>query len=298
MSQPPLKALHYFCCAAGHASFKRAADELAVTPGAISQQIKTLEEWLGLHLFVRNARQVELTEAGSTFYRRINPLLSELLDVSQSMQRINRSRTVRITLPPSFAMISFGPRLAEFRRDHPDIELQVHASSMLSPLDGSDHDLAVRFLPEADPRLNCTCLANLEVFAACSPAYLQQYPGLLRGDLEGCTLIHDHLHQDWRRLIERAGLHGEPRDQLSFDQATLSHQAALGGLGIWLTDLVLSGPALRAGQLVALFDVAIPARRHLYLAHSRSASLSSAVVDVRHWLLEKFGGGEPPAVRY
>lgn len=288
MSQPPLKALHYFCSAARHASFKRAADELAITPGAVSQQIKYLERWLGLHLFVRNARQVELTEAGSTFYRRINPLLVELLDVSLSMQHINRSRTVRITLPPSFAMICFGPQLAEFRRDHPDIELQVHASSMLSPLDGSDHDLAIRFLPEADPRLDCTCLARLEVFAACSPAYLQRYPGLCDGDLDDCTLIQDHLHQDWRRIVERAGLRGRPRDQLSFDQATLSQQAALGGLGIWLTDRILSGPSLASGQLTALFETSLPARRHLFLAHSRNASLSSAVTAVKQWLLMRF----------
>lgn len=296
MSQPPLKALHYFCSAAHYRSFKRAADELAVTPGAVSQQIKYLERWLGLELFVRNARRVDLTEAGSTFYRRVHPLLSELLGVTLSMQRINRTRAVRITLPPGFAMIRFGPRLAAFREAQPEIELQVHASSLLSSLDGGDHDLAIRYLPEADQRLDCTRLARLEVLAACSPDYLHRHPSLESGDLGACTLIHDHLHQDWQRMIERAELRGNPRDNLYFDHATLGQQAAESGLGVWLTDRMLSGPLLESGRLVPLFGTTLPARRHLFLAHNRNASLSSAATTAKQWILESFAIDRQKAV--
>lgn len=296
MNPPPLKALHYFCIAAGHQNFKRAAEELSVTPGAVSQQIRSLEQWMGLQLFARNARQVHLTEAGGIFYRRVYPLLSEVLDISQSMQRVNRSGGVRITLPPSFAMISFGPALADFRRCNPGIELQVHASSMLSPLDGSDHDLAIRFLPGQDRRLDCTCLARLEVVVACSPDYLRRHPSLRSGNLDGCTLIHDHLHQDWQRMFRCAGLRGTPVDNLYFDQAILSHQAAEGGLGLLLTDRMLAGPALERGALVMPVAVALPARRHLFLAHRRDANLGPEAIALKRWILAHFaadpaGGG-------
>lgn len=281
MSQPPLKALHYFCVAARHLSFKLAAEELFVTPGAVSQQVKYLETWLGIPLFMRTARQVTLTEAGSTFYRRIWPLMSELLGVSQSMQRINRSKTVRITLPPAFAMIRFGPQLAHFRQSHPGVELQLHASSLLSSLDGADHDLAIRYLPEADPQYDCTRLATLEVMAVCSPDYLRQYPGLSVGDLSGCSLIHDHLHQDWQRLISQAGLNASQTENLYFDHATLAQQAALSELGVWLTDRMLSGPELHATRLIQLFDTTIPARRHLFLVHNRNTALSASATAVK-----------------
>lgn len=288
MSQPPLKALHYFCVAARTLSFKQAADELSVTPGAISQQVKTLEDWLGLPLFQRSARQVTLTEAGSSFYRRIYPLLSELLGVTVSMQRINRTRTVRLTLPPGFAMIRFGPQLGRFRKAHPDIELQLHASSLLSTLDGSDHDLAIRYLPEADPRFDCNGLGKLEVMAVCSPEYRSQHSGLEGGNLDGCTLLHDHLHQDWQRMIQQTGLTGHPRDNLYFDHSTLALQAAESHLGVWLTDQILGKPALDTGRLCRIFETTLPARRHLFLVNNRQTPLSDAATTVRQWILDHF----------
>ncbi|TBW59603.1 LysR family transcriptional regulator [Marinobacter halodurans] len=288
MSQPPLKALHYFCVAAHSLSFKQAADELSVTPGAISQQVKALEDWLGLPLFLRGARQVTLTEAGSSYYRRVYPLLSELLGVTVSMQRINRTRTVRLTLPPGFAMIRFGPQLKAFREVHPDIELQLHASSLLSTLDGSDHDLAIRYLPEADQRFDCTGLGNLEVMAVCSPEYRSQHPGLATGNLDGCTLLHDHLHQDWQRMIQQAGLTGRPLDNLYSDHSTLALQAAESHLGVWLTDQILGAPALEAGRLGPVFETTLPARRHLFLVHNRQAPLSAVATTVKQWILEHF----------
>lgn len=288
MSQPPLKALYYFCVAARSLSFKQAADELSVTPGAVSQQIKTLEEWLGLPLFVRSARQVTLTEAGNSFYRRIYPPLSEVLGVTVSMQRINRSRTVRLTLPPGFAMIRFGPKLAAFRQDHPDIELQLHASSLLSTLDGTDHDLAIRYLPEADPIFHSSCLATLQVMAVCSPAYRQRFPRLAQADLTGTTLLHDHLHPDWQRMIQQAGLTGQPTDNLYSDHSMLAMQAAESDLGIWLTDPVLGGPALAAGRLCRVFETTLPARRHLFLVHNRQSPLSAAATTVKHWIFDHF----------
>ena len=288
MSQPPLKALHYFCVAARHLSFKHAADELFVTPGAVSQQVKYLERWLGIPLFVRNARQVALTETGSTFYRRLWPLMSELLGVSQSMQRINRSKAVRITLPPAFAMVRFGPQLGHFRQSHPGIELQLHASTLLSSLDGSDHDLAIRYLPEEDLQYDCTRLASLEVIAACSPGYLEQHDRLDAGELGGCTLIHDHLHQDWQRLISHANLDARHTENLYFDHATLAQQAAESGLGLWLTDRTLSGSLLESGKLVPLFNASLPARRHLFLVHNRNTALSASATAAKQWILERF----------
>lgn len=288
MSPPPLKAIQCFCLAAQHLSFKQAAEEIAVTSGAISQQIKNLENWLGLTLFERRARSLVLTEAGNSYYRRIAPLMTELVGVSQSMQQVNRLRVVRIALPPAFAMLCLGTRLAEFRTRHPEIELRLHASSMLYSLQEAGSDLAIRYLQEADEFLDCTLLAKLSVFPVCSPAYLASHPQLARGELDGTTLIHDILHQDWQRMIQQHDLPLRNGKSLHFDQALLALQAAENGLGIALGDPVLTRDALHEGRLTVPFDASLPARRHLFLAHARQPLLSPVACSAKAWIIETF----------
>lgn len=288
MSQPPLKAIHCFCLAAQHLSFKKAADEAAVTSGAISQQIKSLENWLGVTLFERRARSIALTEAGNSYYRRVAPLLDELDGVSHSMRQMDRLKVVRLALPPAFAFLYLGPELPRFCAQHPDIELRLNASPLLYSLQEAGHDLAIRYLPQADEQLDCTLVAQLEVFPVCSPGYLAAHPALAQGTLRGVTLIHDILHQDWHRLSQAYGLAPDETRKLHVDQALLAQQAAENGLGLALGDSLLNRDALRAGRLVVPFDASLPARRHLYLAHLRKPLLSPAAASVKGWLVETF----------
>ncbi|TFH88589.1 LysR family transcriptional regulator [Billgrantia azerbaijanica] len=288
MSQPPLKAIHCFCLAAQHLSFKKAADEVAVTPGAISQQIKSLENWLGVTLFERRARSIVLTEAGNAYYRRIAPLMDELVSVSQSMQQVDRLKVVHLALPPAFALLFVGPALPAFHARHPDIELQLNVSPMLYSLQEAGNDLAVRYLPQADEQLDCTLLSRLELFPLCSPGYLAAHPELAQGRLHGVTLIHDLLHQDWQRLIQAHGLTLSATHRLHVDQAMIAHQAAENGLGIALGDSLHSRQGLESGRLVVPFAATLPARRHLYLAHARKPLLSPAACLVKRWIIDTF----------
>ncbi|EPC03084.1 hypothetical protein L861_22505 [Litchfieldella anticariensis FP35 = DSM 16096] len=288
MSQPPLKAIQCFCLAAQHLSFKKAAEEIAVTSGAISQQIKGLENWLGMTLFERRARSIMLTEAGNAYYRRIAPLMDELVGVSYSMQQVDRLKVVRLSLPPAFALLFLGPALPAFRAHHPDIELQLHASPMLHALEEAGNDLAIRYLPQADDQLDCTLLVRLEIFPVCSPAYLAAHPDLAHGCLHGTTLINDILHQDWHRLTQTYNLALADTQRLHVDQAMLAQQSAENGLGIALGDSLLSRQALESGRLVVPFEARLPARRHLYLAHARKPLLSPAACTVKRWLVETF----------
>ncbi|GGX89678.1 LysR family transcriptional regulator [Litchfieldella qijiaojingensis] len=288
MSQPPLKAIQCFCLAAQHLSFKKAADEAAVTPGAISQQIKSLENWLGMTLFERRARSIVLTEAGNAYYRRIAPLMEELIGVSQSMQQLDRLKVVRLSLPPAFALLFLGPALPAFRSRHPNIELRLNASSLLYSLQEAGNDLAIRYLPRADDQLDCTLLTQLHIFPVCSPAYLAAHPDLVHGHLHGVTLINDILHQDWPRLIQAHDLKLSDTHRLHVDQALLAHQSAENGLGIALGDSLLSRQALESGRLVVPFDASLPARRHIYLAHARKPLLSPAACTVKRWIIETF----------
>lgn len=292
MAFPSQKAIHYFCVAARHLSFKAAAEELAVTPAAVSQQIRQLEEWLGQSLFRRNVREVSLTEAGNVYFRRVNPLLTELLNFSLAMRRIHQAGSVRITLPPAFALLRFTPMLQSFRERFPGIELQTHVSSLLSPLDGNDHDMAVRNLAAPDRQLDCTHIATLNVLAVCSPSYLEAHPQLRSNDISGCTLIHDHLHPEWPRLRSQYGITGQASSHMYFDQSAMAHQSAVNGLGVWLTDRALSGPALAAKALTPLFDLELPATRHLFLVHNPNLVLSPPAMLTKAWLIEVFGDGD------
>lgn len=295
MSQPPLKAIQCFCLAAQHLSFKKAAREMTVTPGAVSQQIKLIENWLGLDLFQRRARSIVLTEAGNAYYRRIAPLMNELIGINRSLRQIDRLKMVRIALPPAFALLCLGARLPEFRASYPDIELRLQASSLLYSLQGTGNDLAIRYLMEPDEQLDCTLLARLEVFPVCSPAYLAAHPALARGELHGVTLLHDTLHPDWHRLGQAHDLTIPANGGLYFDQAVLTRQAAENELGLALGDRVLYRDALDAGRLVTPFDASISARRHLYLAHAGNPLLSPSASLVKAWIIETFRDPHPGA---
>lgn len=288
MAQPPLKAIHGFCLAAQHLSIKRAAAEMAVTPGAVSQQIRVLEAWLGFTLFERRARSIVLTEPGYGYYRRMAPLLEELVGVSQSMRQHDRLRAVHLSVPPGFALRCLGPRLNDLRRRYSEVELHLNVSATLHTLPDSGQHLAIRYLSAADAELDCTALTNLMLMPVCSPGYLERSPSLASPDWKDVTLIHDQLHQDWQHWLQQAGITDVGTQHLHVDQATLALQAAEQGLGVALGDDLLAADALRSGDLVIANAARLPAFRRLYLAHPRSTPLSAATRRCKQWIVETF----------
>ncbi|MBB1488604.1 LysR substrate-binding domain-containing protein [Oceanospirillum sediminis] len=287
MQSPPLKAIQYFCIAAQHMSFKEAARQLSVTPGAVSQQVRILESWLGGSLFNRGTRMISLTPLGSTYFNRVNPLLQELIGVTHSMQMLSFSRSLKLSLTQSFSALWLNSNLKEFIQQHPLIDLRIHTSSYLINFADDGSELAIRYLAAPDPSLSCYLLQSLRLFPVCSMDYLEQFPGIRQGDFSDCTLIHDILHPDWHRFYPEMQLDNFNLRALHFDQAQLALSCAENGLGITLADQILARDALAKQRLVRVGTHSLPAHRHLYLAYSARAPLSPQAELLKNWLLLK-----------
>lgn len=288
-SQLPLSALRAFEAAARLGSFKQAADELSVTPTAISHQIRALEEQLGLALFERQVRKVLLTEAGA----QLHPVLSDGFDAfGAALQRLVRQRRharVSISATNAFTVKWLVPRLASFRALHPDVDLQLHASDDVVDLRSQAIDIAVRygrgpyrdllaeplfsdhFAPVANPRLG-----------RLSATDLGRVP-LIRFDWKTV----DASHPTWERWFAEAGqAWTAPAGQLRFSDEGHAIQAAVAGHGIALVSLALVAEELAAGHLVQPFGPSIPGHTyHLVLGAQRTPG--PQVMAVMDWLRQQ-----------
>jgi LysR family glycine cleavage system transcriptional activator len=253
---PPLNALRAFEAAGRLGSFKEAAAALHVTHGAVSQQVRLLEEWLGAALFERHNRRVTLTPAAKAYLAEIGPLFEQL---AQATARYGVpgpvSRTLSVNAPATFTLRWLVPRLAKFRAEHPDVEIKVETSN--GPLESlkDDHDLIIRGGPDTFYGYAMRPFLTEERLPVCSPALLQRQPLGVPGDLRQHTLLHTsslpRLWPDWLASAKIPGL--SPAATLTFDHFFLTLQAAIDGIGIAMGPTSLVSDDLAAGRLVAPF---------------------------------------------
>ncbi|SFC56249.1 transcriptional regulator, LysR family [Cupriavidus sp. OV038] len=253
---PPLNALRAFEAAGRLGSFKEAAAALHVTHGAVSQQVRLLEEWLGAELFERHNRRVTLTPAAKAYLAEIGPLFEQL---AQATARYGVpgpvSRTLSVNAPATFTLRWLVPRLAKFRAEHPDVEIKVETSN--GPLESlkDDHDLIIRGGPDTFYGYAMRPFLTEERLPVCSPALLQRHPLGVPGDLRHHTLLHTsslpRLWPDWLASAQIPGL--SPAATLTFDHFFLTLQAAIDGIGIAMGPTSLVSDDLAAGRLVAPF---------------------------------------------
>jgi len=253
---PPLNALRAFEAAGRLGSFKEAAAALHVTHGAVSQQVRLLEEWLGAALFERHNRRVTLTPAAKAYLAEIGPLFEQL---AQATARYGVpgpvSRTLSVNAPATFTLRWLVPRLAKFRAEHPDVEIKVETSN--GPLESlkDDHDLIIRGGPDTFYGYAMRPFLTEERLPVCSPALLQRQPLGVPGDLRHHTLLHTsslpRLWPDWLASAQIPGL--RPAATLTFDHFYLTLQAAIDGIGIAMGPTSLVSDDLAAGRLVAPF---------------------------------------------
>lgn len=285
---PPLSALRAFEAAARHRSFKRAASELAVTPTAISHRVRALEDHTGLKLFVRQIRQVTLTEAGAQLY----PVLQQGFDqIEAALSRLahaNRRDRVTISATRAFTAKWLVPRVAHFHASHPGIDLQLHASD--EAVDLADHafDIAVRYGTGPYPGL-----ASERMFADTYAPVANPMLGLESlADLASVPLIHFDWQRvapgnpTWQHWFAEAGLPWHPsQGQLRYSDEGHAIQAAVAGQGVALLSLTLVAEELAAGQLVQPFGPVLPGYAyHLLLGADHPPG--SAVRAVADWLRE------------
>lgn len=266
MKLPPLAPLRAFEAAARHLSFTRAAEELHVTQGAVSQQVKQLEEHLGLTLFHRRPRKLELTAEGRTFHEAVGNALRQISDTTESLKSIRGSGPVTVSVVPSFAAKWLIPRLTAFRRAHPDIPVRVDADHALVDLRGGEVDLAVRFTWRKFPGLHAVEMFRDRVFPVCSPDLVREgrAPRTLE-DLANVVLLHDEATMwdesacDWEYWVRAVGMKDiDVRDGPGFTQGDMVLQAAMLGDGVALTRSSLAELDLASARLVKPLDVSIP----------------------------------------
>lgn len=255
---PPFVSLRAFEAAARLASFARAAEELGISAGAISQHIKTLEEFAGQPLFRRLGRGVELTDAGKAAFAHAGAAIDEMLQAGRVMRASLRGRKVSISTAPSFASKWLIPRLYRFQELHPDIEVRLSADMGLTDFAGSDMDLAIRYGPGGYEALHFERLMTESVVVVASPRLIADYAEIKGpADLTPMPLIHDDaLERDptcptWSMWFAARGLRRVDVERgLRFNQSSLAIEAAIAGKGLALAKRQLALRDIAAGLLV------------------------------------------------
>ena len=235
---PPLTALRAFEAAARHLSFAKAAAELNVTPAALSYQIKSLEEHLGRPLFRRLNRAVELTEAGRTLSPGATEGFRLLAEAWRSLRRQADSDVLSVTAGPAFTAKWLAPRLFDFARAHPEIDLRFTASLRLMDFDRDEIDVAIRFGVGPDTGLYSLPLAREWVTPVMTPEMARDFPS--PESLRDAPLIHDDSIAflsppcDWPAWFRAMGVDFTPEHGARFSQADHAVDAALAGAGVAL----------------------------------------------------------------
>ena len=299
---PGLGSLRTFEAAARHLSFTKAADELAVTPAAVSGQVRTLEEQLGVRLFWRTSRTVSLTRSGETLLQATGEALDLLARAVERIGAGGERRTLAVSTGLSFAAKWLVPRLDRFRRLHPDVDVRIDVSERLVDFVRDEADVGIRFGRGVYPGLRADRLSEELVFPVCSPRLLEgAHPLSQPDDLRHHPLIHLDWHEpgtewpEWRTWLLAAGLGDiDPTRGIHFGQTALVLQAAVEGQGVALGNSSLVADDLAAGRLVRPFDLTLkgPPEFAYYLVSPRATADRPLVKGFREWVLAELRGEE------
>jgi len=280
---PPLNALKAFEAAARHASFARAADELGVTPAAVSHQIKALEAWLGAPLFVRRAQGLGLTGIGRSTLPALSAAFDALGRAVQDLRRTAPRAHMDIAALPAIAQLWLAPKLPAARLAFPRLLPSVHALEAPPDPRRELFDLAIFYVRAAPPGYRMVRVGEDTIFPACAP----QLAGRLAspGDLASVPLLRDTSWSgDWPCWLAAASLGGVPTDDgPAFSLYSMAVQAALDGTGVLMAHGALIGPHLASGALVAPFPTV--ARTGLHLAILTTERPSAEAAHLAEWLV-------------
>jgi len=288
-SLPPLNALRAFEAVARLGSMKDAAEELAVTPGAVSQQIALLEARIGTSLFRRLTRSLELTEAGRTYFSPIRTAFRQMEEATRRVTAISEGRVLTLSAPPAFATTWLVPRLGDFQRSHPGIDLRVVTSRVLADFEADGVDAAIRHGLGRYKGLRTDRIAAVRLIPVCSKALLHGRSRPTRAeDLASLPLLHDGHRRDWPLWFQAQGVHPVPKEALSgpsLDDQILLIQAAISGQGVALVTEVLARPELAQRKLVKAIDLAWPQEFAYWLVYPDASADQPKIAAFREWVL-------------
>ncbi|KRE92516.1 LysR family transcriptional regulator [Frateuria sp. Soil773] len=289
---PPLNALRAFEATARHLSVKQAADELCVTPGAVSQSLKTLERHLGVPLFRRANRGIFLTDAGQDYLPSIRNAFRQIAEATRRIDRSDARGTLTVSVTPLFANAWLVPRLDGFRAAHPDIDLHLKASQAYADFVRDGVDVAVRHGLDRYPGLCSHRVLTVEVVPVATPALLARLgtPGS-PAELARWPLLHDAQRTGWHHWFQAQGV-SDPNAARgpALDDSGLLLQAVLAGQGAGLLPLALVATELAQGRLVKLADPLWLEQLAYYLVYPESSRDRPKVAAFRAWMLEAVRG--------
>jgi LysR family glycine cleavage system transcriptional activator len=288
---PPLNALRAFESAARHLNFSRAAEELAVTPGAVSQQIQNLEDYVGAALFKRTPRGLLLTDSAQTALPALREAFDRLAEAASLLTAAVDGRRLTLTAPPSFAAKWLVPRLGRFEAAHPQVDVWLSADMDLVDFAASDVDLAVRYGPGPYPGLEAIRLLNETVIPVMSPELAASNPVRAPGDLARHVLLHDGSSNadescpDWQMWLAARGVRGiDATRGPRFNQSSLVIEAAVSSRGVALAKRTLAQDDLDAGRLVAPMPISTMIDFAYFLVHPKAKGRLPQVKAFVGWI--------------
>jgi LysR family transcriptional regulator, glycine cleavage system transcriptional activator len=285
---PALNALKAFEAAARHESFSRAADELFVTHGAVSHQIRALEAELAVALFVRDGKRVRLTDGGRQYAADIRAGFIAIAEATRRVRSGDRERRLVVSMLSSFAARWVTPRVGRFIEKHPEIDLELLSTNALTDFTREDVDVAIRFGTGKYPGVHSEKLLEEVFFPACSPTFNGGKLPAKPADLATAPLLRssDEL---WRPWFDAAGLIDlpEPKRGVLFEDSSNLLQAAVDGQGIALVRRSLAMQEIVAGRLVRLFNIDGPSPWTYYFVCPSAQFRAKRVQDFRTWLMNE-----------
>ena len=291
---PPLNALRAFEAAARHLNFSRAADELAVTPGAVSQQIQNLEDYVGAALFKRTPKGLLLTDAAQTALPALREAFDRLAEAASLLTAAVDGRRLTVSVAPSFAAKWLVPRLGDFELAHPQVDVWLSADMEVVDFASGEIDLAIRYGMGRYPGLEVVKLMSETVLAVASPSLLETTPLNEPADLAHHILLHDGSPDaddscpDWAMWLAARGVKGVdgargPR----FNQSSLVIEAAAGGRGVALAKRALAQADLDSGRLIAPLQIATAVDFAYFVVHPKAKGRLPQVKAFVSWITQQ-----------
>ena len=281
---PPLSALRPFEAAARLESFSRAAEELHLTHGAVSRQVRALEDHVGAALFTRHGKRVALTVEGRVFAERVRNALQEIAQAAEALGDRRRDHRLTVSVLPSFASRWLMPRLIRFMDANPGIEVNVMASTTLANFAADEVDIAIRFGRGPWPPLACEEFLDDEYFPVASPKMNRGKLPKEPKDLLGVRIMREDRDY-WKRWFEAAGVPlAQPLEGPSFNDSTYSLQAAARGEGVALARRSIVTEDLQRGTLKRLFRTSVPSIETYWFVSPKALADTPKVKAFRDWV--------------
>lgn len=302
---PSINSLCVFEAAARHMSFTRAADELFITQGGVSRQIRGLEEALGVALFVRVHRGLKLTNAGQELLDAVSHGLNHIAQAVRAIRAAPVAPQLTVGATVSFAYFWLMPRLAKFNAAHPEVDLRLLAADHDVDFSSGSIDVAIRWGDGDWPELDVTPMFGEEICAVCSPAYLAAHPELkTASDLLQADLLHVESQGDvWRHIVDwkawlrHEGVTGSPRRRgMQFNTYPMVVQAAINGQGVALGWSYITNDFLRQGLLVRPVDTVLRTDLGYFLVSPSDSEAGADIAKFKSWVLAELDAAPLPGI--